>query len=160
VGAVARLDALRLAAVEAKVDADLAVGRHLTAVSELEVLVEAHPMRERLWAQLMLALYRSGRQVDALRTLERVRRLLAEAGVGPAPELVGLQSEILAQAPGLLVAGDGGRAPAGPQTPAPAAPRRRGPASPLTAKADTPLIGRAREQAALVDAVTAAARGQ
>src|SRR3712207_8769567 len=63
-----------LAAVEARIDADLACGRHAELVGELEELCRAHPLRERLWAQRMLALYRCGRQADALAAGQQLRR--------------------------------------------------------------------------------------
>lgn len=63
---VERLEELRLAALTERIEADLALGRHVGLVGELELLVERHPLQERLAAQLMLALYRSGRQAEAL----------------------------------------------------------------------------------------------
>ena len=80
----ARLEELRLAAVEARIDADLALGRHDALTAELEQLVAGHPLRERLHGQLILALYRGGRQADALAAYRRVRDLLAgELGIDP-----------------------------------------------------------------------------
>ena len=73
---VARLEELRLVAVEERTDAELALGRHGELAGPLRSLVEEHPLRERLWGQLVLALYRSGRQAEALRALAEVRRLL------------------------------------------------------------------------------------
>jgi DNA-binding SARP family transcriptional activator len=73
----ARLEELRLAAAEARIDADLALGRHDALTAELEQLAGEHPMRERLHGQLMLALYRGGRQGDALAAYRWVRDLLA-----------------------------------------------------------------------------------
>jgi len=72
--AIGRMDELRLAAVERRIEADLALGRHAELVGELEALVEEHLLRERLRAQLMLALYRSGRQAEALETYQAARR--------------------------------------------------------------------------------------
>ncbi len=92
----ARLDELRLFAQEARFDGQLADGRHAELVAELAELAENHRLRERLTAQLMLALYRSGRQVEALRAFDRHRRQLAEdVGVEPAIELRELEGAIL-----------------------------------------------------------------
>jgi len=94
----ARLDALRLAALEARIDAELALGRHAELVPELETLVREQPLRERLRGQLMLALYRSGRQADALAAYREERELLAdELGIEPGPELRELEAAILRQ---------------------------------------------------------------
>src|SRR5262245_22130124 len=83
-----RLDELRLTAVEDRVDADLTLGRHVQLVGELERLVAEHPLRARLRGQLMLALYRSGRQADALAVYQRARRTLAdELGIEPGESL-------------------------------------------------------------------------
>lgn len=99
---IARLEELRLAATEEKLAAELAVGRHRQLVPELQRLVARHPFRERLWAELMVALYGSGRQADALAAYRRARELLAdELGLEPSPELQRLQSQILRQDPAL-----------------------------------------------------------
>jgi DNA-binding SARP family transcriptional activator/tetratricopeptide (TPR) repeat protein len=96
----ARLEGLRLAAIERLTDARLTLGAHAALVPELEALVEEHPWREGLWAQLMLALYRSDRQADALRTYQRLRRHLGdELGIEPGKDLVGLEEAILLQKP-------------------------------------------------------------
>jgi DNA-binding SARP family transcriptional activator/class 3 adenylate cyclase len=93
-----RLGEARLAALEDQIDAALALGRHHQAVAELEALVDAHPLRERLSAQLMLALYRSGRQADALAAYRRLRlRLADELGIDPSLELRDLERSILQQ---------------------------------------------------------------
>jgi DNA-binding SARP family transcriptional activator/ABC-type transport system substrate-binding protein len=98
------LDELPLAALEERIEADLALGRHLEILSELQGLVAQHPFRERSWGQLMLALYRSGRQADALDAFERARQHLAEElGVDPGPVLRRLHEDILRQAPQLDV---------------------------------------------------------
>jgi YVTN family beta-propeller protein len=93
---VGRLDELRLGAVEERIDADLALGRHDDVTAELQGLVADHPLRERLRGQLMLALYRSGRQGDALRVYEEARRTLAEElGLEPSESLQRLQRAVL-----------------------------------------------------------------
>lgn len=102
--AAVRLDELRLGAQEARFDAMLDLGRHVALVPELERMVEEHPLRERFTAQLMLALYRAGRQADALRTYDRMRRtLLDELGLDPSPDLVKLEASILGHDPALAV---------------------------------------------------------
>jgi WD40 repeat protein/DNA-binding SARP family transcriptional activator/energy-coupling factor transporter ATP-binding protein EcfA2 len=97
-----RLGELRLAALEDRVEADLRLGRHRELVAELEQLIREQPLRERLWAQLLLVLYRSGRQADALLAYQRARSVLVEElGIDPGAELRRLQAAILAQDPGL-----------------------------------------------------------
>ncbi|WP_375165046.1 BTAD domain-containing putative transcriptional regulator [Streptomyces sp.] len=92
----ARLEEWRLGLLETRLDIDLEIGAHAEAVSELTALTAAHPLRERLRELLMLALYRSGRQAEALAVYADTRRLLAEElGVDPAPELSRLQQRIL-----------------------------------------------------------------
>jgi DNA-binding SARP family transcriptional activator len=99
---IRRLEELRLAAVELAIDQDLAAGRHAEVVGELETLVAQEPLRERLQAQRMLALYRSGRQADALEAYRRAREALVNAiGVEPGPELRRLHEAILRQDPAL-----------------------------------------------------------
>ena len=101
-GEAARLEDLRLATLEDRIDADLAVGRSADLVDELERLVAANPLREHLWGQLMLALYRAGRQADALDAYRRARRaLVAELGLEPGPALRELERQMLAQDPAL-----------------------------------------------------------
>lgn len=98
----ARLDELRLSAIEARYQALLDTGQHQRVVGDLERAVADHPLREGLTAQLVLALYRSGRQADALRAYERTRALLAEElGLDPMPELVALADRVLVQDPEL-----------------------------------------------------------
>jgi DNA-binding SARP family transcriptional activator/WD40 repeat protein len=100
--AIRRLEELRLSALEQAIDADLEGGRHREVVVELDALVAEEPLRERLHAQRMLALYRSGRQADALEAYRQARRTLVEhVGVEPGPELRRLQEAILAQDPAL-----------------------------------------------------------
>jgi DNA-binding SARP family transcriptional activator len=95
---IARLDELRLRAVEERIDADLACGRHAALVPELEALIAEHPLRERLRAQLMLALYRSGRQADALAAYRDARGVMQEElGLEPSRVLSELERSILQQ---------------------------------------------------------------
>src|SRR4051794_37372692 len=113
-GPVARLEEQRLAALEQRIDADLAAGREAGLVGELEALVREHPLREGLRGRLMLGLYRTGRQADALAAFAEARRVLdEELGLEPGPELRDLQASILRQDP-RLAARDGAEAPAGP----------------------------------------------
>jgi DNA-binding SARP family transcriptional activator/streptogramin lyase len=92
----ARLQELRLRTLEERVEADLALGRHADLVGELERLVTAHPLRERPRGQLMLALYQSGRQAEALRAYQEGRRLLSEElGLDPGADLQQLEQQIL-----------------------------------------------------------------
>ncbi len=99
---VARLEELRVEAIEERLAADLACGREAEVVGELGLLVTDHPLRERLRAQLMLALYRTGRQAEALETMRTGRRLLVdELGIEPGPELRRLERMILAHDPEL-----------------------------------------------------------
>jgi YVTN family beta-propeller protein len=102
---IARLEELRLTALEERIDADLALGHGSDLVGELEALVADHPYRERLRGQLMLALYRAGRQADALALYQETRRLLVdELGIEPGPALQRLEGEILRQEPALETA--------------------------------------------------------
>ena len=102
--AIARLEEIRLAAVELRIDADLALGRHDELVGELEALVAEHPLRERLRRYLMTALYRSGRQAEALDAYQDARRALVdELGIEPSPALQELERAILRQDPSLDV---------------------------------------------------------
>src|SRR5262245_4255215 len=129
-----RLEEIRLTALEDRIDADLALGRHAQLVGELEGLVAEHPLRERLRGQLMLALYRSGRQADALAVYQRARRtLVEELGIEPGESLRKLERAILEQDPSLNIH--------------PAATARRIPTP------ATPLLGRERELDALADLV-------
>ena len=98
---VARLEELRLACSESRIEAELALGRHADVVGDLEALVADHPLSERLRGQLMLALYRSGRQAEALATYRETRRLLVdELGIEPSPDLRELEQSILRQEAG------------------------------------------------------------
>jgi DNA-binding SARP family transcriptional activator/ABC-type branched-subunit amino acid transport system substrate-binding protein len=110
-GEIARLEEERVAAREDRIDADLALGRHAALIGELEMLAGERPLRERLQALLMLALYRSGRQTEALACYQQARRgLIDELGIEPGPELQDLQRAILTQDPEL--GGPRRRAPA------------------------------------------------
>ncbi len=102
---ITRLNELRLVALELRIDADLAAGRDRELVGELEALTTEHPFRESFHAQHMLALYRSGRQAEALRAYTRMREHLAEElGVDPSPELRNLELRILDQDASLVLA--------------------------------------------------------
>ena len=104
-GEVTRLTELRLAALEARIDADMRAGRHREVIAELDALTVEHPFREHLRALHMVALYRSGRQAEALRAFRRTREALVEGlGIDPSPELQELERRILVQDRDLLVA--------------------------------------------------------
>ncbi len=108
---IRRLEELRLLALEGRIDADLRLSRHGMLIGELESLLAQHPARERVAGQLMLALYRSGRQQEALEVFHRTRVQLAEhLGLEPGPALKTLQTQILEQAPSLLAIPGGGPA--------------------------------------------------
>lgn len=129
----ARIEELRLLAIEALGDAKLELGRHQELVPELERLARESPLRERLHAQLVLALYRCGRQADALAAYRRARdTLVEEVGIDPGPELRRLERQVLTQDPALDFR--------------PASDRVRLPSPP------TPLLGR-REDVAAVSAL-------
>ena len=114
---IGRLEELRISALEDRIAADLDLGRHANLVAELRDLAEQHPLRERMRGQLMLALYRSGRQAEALEAFRDARRsLVAELGIEPDPTLQRLHALILDQ--------DGSLDP-----PKPAVPPRPGPAA-------------------------------
>jgi predicted ATPase/DNA-binding SARP family transcriptional activator len=96
--AAGELNESRLTALTGRIDAELELGHHRELVGELESLVVDHPFREELWAQLMVALYRSGRQADALAAFRRVQTLLGEElGIGPGRDLATLEEQILLQ---------------------------------------------------------------
>jgi DNA-binding SARP family transcriptional activator len=110
---IGRLEELRLSVLEDRVEADLEAGRHAELVGELEGLTEAHPLRERLRGHLMLALYRSGRQAEALQIYHDTRRILVEdLGIDPSPSLQQLHGAILRQDPALET---GRSAPSAPE---------------------------------------------
>jgi DNA-binding SARP family transcriptional activator len=128
-----RLEATRLRLVEERVAAEAHLGADVELVAELEDLVAAYPLRERLWAFLFTALYRAGRQGDALAASRRVRTLLAdELGVDPSPELQHLEQQVLAHDPAL--------ARLAPPRPTPSRLQRPGNLTPLALSS---LVGRA-----------------
>jgi DNA-binding SARP family transcriptional activator len=103
--AIGRLEDLRLAAVEDRIEADLALGRHADVIGELDALIHTHPLRERPRAQAMLALYRAGRQAEALQAYQDARRVLVEElGIDPSPALQELEKAILNQDASLALA--------------------------------------------------------
>lgn len=163
---IGRLEQLRLDALEDHTEAELSLGRHAQAIDTLEGLVARHPYRERSRALLMLALYRGGRQADALDAYRDARRVLVdELGIEPGPRLRELQEAILAQDPVL----DGARgselaAPAAPSTPSaapPPGPRRISAARRRLALALVGLAALLVAAAALITAaVTAATTGR
>ncbi|GGY94539.1 AfsR/SARP family transcriptional regulator [Streptomyces poonensis] len=144
----ARLEEWRLQLVESRLDMDLEQGCHAEAVSELTALTAAHPLRERLRELLMLALYRSGRQAEALAVYADTRRLLAdELGVDPRPGLTELQQRILRADPAL----------AEPSAPLPSEEASAAPVRPAQLPASVPdFTGRASLVAELSDVLTAA----
>jgi DNA-binding SARP family transcriptional activator len=143
-GALAELEERRLAALEDRIEADLALARHRELVGELEGLVAEYPLRERLWGQLMLALYRSGRQADALAAFQRAReQLVEELGIEPGAELRALEAQVLAQDARL----------AAPRLPLPELP------APLAEVGPT-FVGRAEELAWLGAGLERAAAGR
>ena|GEM_PF-1098317 len=132
---IPRLEEERLNAIIARIDADLLLGRHQRLIGELQNLVTAHPLHERLHGQLMLGLYRAGRQADALEVYRRFRRILVEElGVDPGRAVQDLESAVLAHDPGLdwipslieVIAGTEGAAPAIADAPGEAGKASRG----------------------------------
>jgi DNA-binding SARP family transcriptional activator len=148
----ARLEELRLLALEDRAVARLGLGRHAQVAAELEALTAEHPMRERLWALRCLALAGSGRQAEALEVLRTVREVLAdELGIEPGPELQELQAAVLRQDPALT------RPPVRRSAP-PAAPGVAPEPAPSPA-APWPMVGRDRQLADLVDLLDHAEAG-
>ncbi|GII54193.1 hypothetical protein Pth03_25820 [Planotetraspora thailandica] len=137
-----RLAQLRLTAIEDLAAADVDSGRHAEAAAELAEVIAEHPLRERPYELLMLALYRSGRQAEALAAFGRAQRLLAdELGLDPGPDLREMQRRILASDPALI----------GPAVPAPASAAKR----PTQLPPDLPeFVGREKELARMADAMT------
>jgi predicted ATPase/DNA-binding SARP family transcriptional activator len=122
--AIRRLEELRLTAFEKRIEADLELGRDADLIAELETLVEAYPLREHLHAQLMLALYRCGRQADALAAYQRARRILVDQlGIEPSAPLRELEQAILRQEASLDLVATNATRVAGPSRPASSRPR-------------------------------------
>lgn len=147
--AIRHLEELRLAALEKRIEADLELGRHADVIAELETLVEQYPLREHLHEQLMLALYRCGRQADALAAYRHARRMLVEQlAIEPGAPLRELEQAILRQEPSLDLGATGfQRAPSmeqvsGPSRPAPS--EDRGTPHNLPAQVSS-FIGRERQ---------------
>jgi DNA-binding SARP family transcriptional activator len=143
-----RLELLRLDALEDRLDAELACGRHVEVLTELESLVGEHPLRERLWGQLMVALYRSGRQAQALGAYQQLRRrLVDELGIEPGRQLARLHQAVLRHDPELQPPGTvAGGGTAG----APASAPGHGPVPPDQLPADlTDFVGREDDLARL-----------
>ena len=128
---ISRLEDLRLDCLSERIDADLALGREVEAAAELEALVAIHPLHERLRGQQMLALYRGGRQADALAAYRAAHEALVDGlGIEPSPELRALQVAILRQdvpprLPQAPLGADRGRSPATPGAASPASSRSR-----------------------------------
>jgi DNA-binding SARP family transcriptional activator/tetratricopeptide (TPR) repeat protein len=142
--AIARLDGLRMVAFERAVDAELALGRHVELVPELKAMVRANPLSERLRAQLMLALYRAGRQAEALGVYRAGRRVLVDQlGIEPSTGLRELERAILAQDPAL----------------APPAPERRARRQRHESEPGALLVGYERELGSLEDELEEARAG-
>ncbi|HEX6492346.1 MAG TPA: BTAD domain-containing putative transcriptional regulator, partial [Candidatus Dormibacteraeota bacterium] len=156
---IARLEELRLSAIEARVEADLACGRHGELVAELRALVDEHPLRERLWAARILALHRSGRQAEALAAFQELRRRLSEElGLDPSPSLVALDRAVATHDPSLDLDPGSSQAPAPPprteaesEVPAAAAGRPSLP-PPLAGLGEAVFVGRDAEVARLEEA--------
>jgi predicted ATPase/DNA-binding SARP family transcriptional activator len=148
---IARLSELRLLALESRFDAELEMGRHRDVISELARLVGEHPLRERLRAQLMTALYRAGRHAHALDSYQEARHMLArELGLEPGPELRRLQNAILIHDPALEPGAE--RAPLAVATMAPPTIKRDGRSGRLPVP-PTALLGRAAERRTLLEQV-------
>jgi predicted ATPase/DNA-binding SARP family transcriptional activator len=163
---IARLGELRVQAHELRTDALLALGRHDEALPDLTRLVREHPFRERLHAQAALALYRAGRQAEALGVLDRARSaLVEELGLDPGPRLQELGRRILRQDPELeaVPAPRGAREPGPAAAPPPSSQPSTQPGAASTAVPDTPavpvpltsLVGRAEQVAAVRQALDA-----
>ncbi|MCW2765837.1 MAG: transcriptional activator domain [Nocardioides sp.] len=154
----ARLEELRLVAIEDRAVAGLALGHHRTVAAELEALTAAYPLRERLWALWALALTRSGRQADALDVLRRLREVLdEELGLEPSAELRDLQTAVLRQDTSLeWVPPEASTAPVAPSPPPE---QRTDPPTATEAVAPWPMVGRDPHLAELTSALAQAETG-
>jgi DNA-binding SARP family transcriptional activator len=141
-----RLEDLRLAAIEERIGSDFALGRHADLIGELEVLIAEHPHRERLRGQLMLALYRSGRQAEAVDVYRQARAALDEVGIEPSEELRQLEKQILTQDTAL-------KAPQVLLSKSPGLPGELG------LRPSSPFVGRSGELATLRSLLSLAERG-
>jgi YVTN family beta-propeller protein len=151
-GEIARLEEARLAAREDRIEADLSLSRHRDLVSELESMCRRHPTRERLLGSLMVALYRSGRQADALEVYRRGRAALSDdLGIEPGVELRALQQRILTQDPGLDLPASEPQVPRRPSVSPPEAVDRRGGWSRFLVPAAATLLLAAAIAAAMVE---------
>ena len=157
---ILRLEEARLQALELRIDADLGAGRHSAVVAELGALVTEHPLRERVRGQLMLALYRSGRQADALEVAKVGRRHLAEElGIDPDPALQELELSILQQDPTLLLPAAPSAAAAAPAASPVPAPAARRPGGDADEREEDAIVGRREEREVLGRALAAAGAG-
>lgn len=136
---IMRLDEMRVTALELRVAADLAIGSSAELVGELEELVASYPLRERLWRHLMLALYRTGRQAEALRAYRRFEEIAGEMGISPNEDLRRLELDILNQSPTLAL--------------------RRSTGAPQASRL-VEIVGRARERARFRSALDRAVAGR
>jgi DNA-binding SARP family transcriptional activator len=145
-----RLEQLRRSAAEDRAEAMIALGRCAAAIVDLEELVLEDPLRERTWSQLMVALYRDGRQADALRTYQRARTaLIEELGIEPGPELQQLERAVLDQVAELQLPASG------PASAVVARPR----VDRSSSASRTALVGRDKELSAIDDALTSLSEG-
>ena len=145
--AVARFEELRRQAEDELADVRLALGEHDRLVGDLEAAVASEPLRERRWAQLMLALYRAARQAEALRAFTRLRENLADQlGVSPSAELVALERSVLAQSADLDYRPFRGLVPASPRT-------KQGALRGTVPSPASAFVGRAEELAEVADLV-------
>ncbi|MBI3745762.1 MAG: hypothetical protein HY264_04430, partial [Chloroflexi bacterium] len=151
-GAITRLEELRLGASETLAELNLQLGRPRDVAADLEPLAREHPFRERFHALLMIALYRSGRQADALVAYRTARgALVDELGVEPGPELRALELAVLRQDPGLMGSPGSAATAALDDQPGPARSAAAAAALHGTPPIDTPFIGRQAELAAVVE---------